>query len=188
MIEVLFAMIILSVGLIALSSLAAQSLNGTATSRYMSLASTYASEKLEDLNHWPTTDPHVCVASGATAGSLTSDVQAASVTCNGYTDTIDYYDDVQIGDANGASCETTSGLSSGSLLYTTTCHTPGGSLTTTTSPTANTSDQSAIAFHRRWTIEMDQPVTGIKRITVLVTLENGYVQPGVSFQMSMVRP
>ena len=44
------------------------------------------------------------------------------------------------------------------------------------------------AFKRRWIIEMDQPVTGVRRITVLVTLENQQVQPPVTFQMSMVRP
>jgi len=183
MIEVLFSMLVLCVGLVALSSLAAQSLNGTARSRYMSLASTYASEKLEDLNHWPTSDPHVCVASGATAGSLTSDIQTASVTCNGLTDTVDYFDDVQIVDTNGAACETTSGTS-----YTTICHNANGTVTTTTSTVASTANIGAIAFHRRWTIEMDQPVTGIKRITVLVTLENGYMQPPVTFQMTAVRP
>jgi prepilin-type N-terminal cleavage/methylation domain-containing protein len=188
MIEVLFAMVILSTGLIALSSLAAQNLNGTATSRYMSLASIYASEKLEDLNRWPTWDPHVCVASGSTVGSLTADDQAASVTCNGITDTVNYYDDVQISDGNGAACETQSGLSNGTESYTTTCHTPGGLMTQTSSGTANTSDTNTVAFHRRWTIEMDQPVTGLKRITVLVTLTNGYVQPPVSFQMTTVRP
>jgi Tfp pilus assembly protein PilV len=188
MVEVLFSMLLLSVGLATLGSLAAQNLNGTARSRYMGLASTYASEKLEDLNHWPTSDPHVCAPSGTTVGSLTSDVQAVSVTCNGITDTVDYYDDVEISDANGAACETTTSVSSGNELYTTICHNAGGTVTTTTSTTPTTADVGAIAFHRRWTIEMDQPVTSIKRITVLVTLENGYITPPVSFQLSAVRP
>jgi hypothetical protein len=46
---------------------------------------------------------------------------------------------------------------------------------------------NSVAFHRRWVIEMDQPVTGVKRITVLVTLTNQYIKPPVSYQMSMVR-
>jgi hypothetical protein len=46
----------------------------------------------------------------------------------------------------------------------------------------------AIAFQRRWIIELNQPVTGVRRITVLVTCTNGFVQPPVTFQMSMVRP
>lgn len=194
MIEMLFAMLILSVGLVTLGSLTAQTLNGTAGSRYMGLATTLASEKLEDLNRWPYWDPHVCAASGTTVGSLTADDQAASVTCNGITDTVDYYDDVEINDVSnsdgsttGAICETVSGLSNGSEQYTTTCHQANGTVATSTSSTANSSDVGAIAFHRRWTIEQDQPVTGVKRITVLVTLENGYLQPPVSYQMTAVR-
>ena len=69
MVEVLFAMIILAVGMIALSSLAAQTMAGTAQSRFMGLSASLVSEKLEDLNRWPTWDPHVCVASGTTAGA-----------------------------------------------------------------------------------------------------------------------
>jgi type IV pilus modification protein PilV len=188
LIETLIAMLVLSVGLVALASLSAQTLNGTAQSRYLNLASTYASEKLEDLNRWPTWDPHVCVASG-TVGSLTSDVQAASVTCNGITDTVNYYDDVAMSDSSGQVCETVSSLSSGNEVYTATCHLPNGTLTTSTSSTANSIDVGAIAFHRRWTIEANEPISGIKRVTVLVTLENGYLNPqNISFQMSMVRP
>lgn len=188
LIEVLIAVIVFAVGLVTLGSLAALTLNGSAASRYRGMATTFASEKLEDLNRWPTWDPHVCVASGSTAGSLTSDVQAASVTCNGITDTVDYYDDVAISDSSGAVCETVSSLSGGNPVYTSTCHTPGGATTITTNGTANTNDIGAIAFHRRWTIEMDQPITGIKRITVLVTLENGYMNPPITVQESTVRP
>ena len=35
---------------------------------------------------------------------------------------------------------------------------------------------------------MDQPITGLKRMTVKATLENGFMQPPVSFQLSLVRP
>ena len=100
LIEVLVAVTVFAVGLVSLGSLATMTLNGTAASRYRGMATTFASEKLEDLNRWPTWDPHVCVASGSTVGSLTSDVQAASVTCNGITDTVDYYDDVAISDSS----------------------------------------------------------------------------------------
>ena len=184
----LIAVIVFSVGLVTLGSLAALTLNGTAASRYRGMATTFASEKLEDLNRWPTWDPHVCVAAGSTAGSLTADVQAASVTCNGITDTVDYFDDVAISDSSGAVCETVSSLSAGNPIYTSTCHTPGGATTTSTSTTANAIDVGAIAFHRRWTIEMDQPITGTKRITVLVTLENGYMNPPITVQETTVRP
>jgi hypothetical protein len=62
----------------------------TARSRYMSLAATLASEKLEDLNRWPANDPDVAVTSGSTAGSLTSDI-VQSVTVNGSTNDVNYY-------------------------------------------------------------------------------------------------
>ena len=114
--------------------------------------------------------------------------QAASVTCNSITDTVDYYDDVEISDSTGAICETVSSVSGGAQVYTTTCHQSSGVIATTTSATANTADIGAVAFHRRWTIEMDQPITGIKRMTVVVTLENGLMNPPVSFQLSLVRP
>jgi type IV pilus assembly protein PilV len=188
LIEVLVAVIVFAVGLVTLGSLAAMTLNGTAASRYRGMATTFASEKLEDLNRYPSWDPHVCVSSGSTVGSLTSDVQLASVTCNGITDTVDYYDDVAISDSAGQVCETVSSLSSGTEVYTATCHTPAGATTTTTSGTANPIDIGAIAFHRRWTIEMNEPITGIRRVTVLVTLENGYMNPPISVQESAVRP
>jgi len=188
LIEVLISVFVFAVGLVTLGSLATMTLNGTAASRYRGMATTFASEKLEDLNRWPTWDPHVCVASGSTAGSLTSDVQAASVTCNGITSTVDYYDDVAISDSTGAVCETVSSLSSGSQIYTSTCHTPAGATAISTSTTANAIDIGAISFHRRWTIEMDQPITSVKRVTVLVTLVNGYMNPPVSVQESAVRP
>ena len=188
LIEVLIAVTVFAVGLVTLGSLATLSLNGTAASRYRGMATTFASEKLEDLNRWPTWDPHVCVASGSTAGSLASDVQAASVTCNGITSTVDYYDDVAISDSSGAVCETVSSLSGSNQVYTSTCHTPAGATTSSTSGTSNAIDIGAVAFHRRWTIEMDRPITGVKRITVLVTLENGYMKPPITVQESMVRP
>ena len=50
-------------------------------SRYMSLASDLASEKLEDLNHYSPNDPQVCVpAANTSVGSLTSDIMQ-STTC-----------------------------------------------------------------------------------------------------------
>jgi prepilin-type N-terminal cleavage/methylation domain-containing protein len=188
LVEVLISVFVFAIGLVMLGSLTTLTLNGTAASRYRGMATTFASEKLEDLDRWPSYDPHVCVAAGSTAGSLTSDVQAASVTCNGITDTVDYFDDVAISDSTGAVCETVSSLSAGSQVYTSTCHTPGGSTTTSTSSTSNAIDVGAVAFHRRWTIEMDQPITGVKRITVLATLENGYMKPPITVQESTVRP
>jgi prepilin-type N-terminal cleavage/methylation domain-containing protein len=195
LIEVLFSILVLSVGIMAVASLVAQMESGTDRSGYLSLASTYASEKLEDLNRYPTWDPHVCVASGSSAGSLSSDIQATvgagastpgtSVSCSGTSETIDYFDDVQITNSNGELCETVGA----SPTFTTTCHQASGvAVATVTSSTATAEEAGTISFHRRWTIEMDQPITSVKRVTVLVSLNNGYMQPGVSFQLSAVRP
>src|SRR3979490_2987564 len=90
--EVLIAMFILTVGLTAMAGLVAQSLSGTDRARYMGLATTLGSEKLEDLNHWPAVDPHV-----AAGGSLTTDAPPAA---------IDYYDDIDLSNTNGNVSET----------------------------------------------------------------------------------
>jgi prepilin-type N-terminal cleavage/methylation domain-containing protein len=185
MLEVLVAIFVMTVGLVALSALAAKTMSGTESSRFAGLAANLASEKLEDLNRWPYWDPNVYVASASTAGSLSSDVQT-SVT-SGITETVNYYDDVSIGNASGAVTETVLGLVGGTEKYTTLTHNPDGTMTQTQATAAPSAVSSAVTFHRRWIIEMDQPVTGVKRVTVLVTLTNSVMDPPVSFQMSMVR-
>lgn len=192
LIEVLVAILVLTIGLVSLSSLATQTLSATQNSRFAGLAATLASEKLEDLNRWPIGNPNVYVSSG-TAGSLTSNVQN-TVTAPLDTELINYYDNVYITDNNvsstnetGAVTETVLGLVGGVETYTTLTHNPSGILTTTESTTAPTAVPNAITFHRRWVIEANQPVAGVNRITVLVTLSNQYVKPGVSYQMSLVR-
>jgi len=188
LVETLVAMFVLSVGLVALGGLAGQTLNGTARARYLALAADLASEKLEDLSRWPTFDPNIYAASGATVGSLTSDT-SANVTSGGIpSELVNYYDDVEISDSNGAVSETVSQLISGSTSYKTTSHNPDGTITTSTSTSPTAADVNAIGFHRRWAIEMDQPVTGMRRITVLVTLDNQYMHPPVTFQLTTVRP
>jgi type IV pilus modification protein PilV len=192
MVEVLVAMLVLSVGLVSLSSLASQTLYGTARSRFAGLAANLASEKLEDLNRWPAAapyspDPNIYAAAGSTAGSLTAD-SSGSVTSDGNTETVDYYDDVEMADSNGAVSETVNQLVGGTLKFVTTTHNPDGTITSTSSTTAAASDTNVISFHRRWLIEMDQPISGVRRITVLVTLSNGFMNPPVSFQTSIVRP
>jgi Tfp pilus assembly protein PilV len=188
LVEALIAVMVLSVGLVALGSLAAQTMTGTSRSRFISLAADLATEKLEDLSRWPTFDPNVYAASGTTAGSLTADT-SANVTSGGIpTELVNYYDDVEISDSSGAVSETVSQVISGSTSYKTTSHNPDGTITTSNSTSNTAADANATSFHRRWTIEMDQPVTGVRRITVLVTLNNSLVQTPVTFQMSTVRP
>jgi prepilin-type N-terminal cleavage/methylation domain-containing protein len=199
-IEVLVASLILTIGVLSAAALIGSVVGGTSRSEYMNQAATVASEKLEDLNRWPATynvntgvdsgDPHVVVTSGTSAGSLTSNL-VQNVTANGSTEAVNYYDVVYFNPAQGALDEVDSSLSgSGGVQYTTISHPATGMITdpppapTSTAPSIS----GAIAFQRRWIIELNQPVTGVRRITVQVTCLNGFVQPPVVFQMSLVRP
>jgi Tfp pilus assembly protein PilV len=176
--EVLIAMFILTVGLTAMAGLVAQSLSGTDRARYMGLATTLVSEKLEDLNHWPAVEPHV-----AAGGSLTSDAASG---------TINYYDDIDLSNTNGYVSETIASTNGGTTTYSNVIHNATGYVNTVATTAAPTGS-GIISFHRRWLIETNPVVNGItltgsRRVTVLVTLSNSAVKPAVSFQMSMVRP
>jgi len=208
LIELLVALTVLAIGLVSLAALTAQMENGTERSRFMGIAATLATEKLEDLNRWPSGDPHVNSNSASTVGSLTSDVGPVSVTSSaGITDSgINYFDDVVIAD-NGGAADSSNGNGacasgvgavgetvSSSSGYTTTYHCADGEMPPpVTTATATAPEVSAISFHRRWTIEQNPSINGttvnnVRRVTVLVTLTNGYMNPPVSFQLSMVRP
>ena len=181
LLEVLIAVTVLGVGLSSLAALATQTLNSTEYSRYLGLSGTLASEKLEDLNRWSSSSSYV-----AAGGSLTSDTSAGG---------IDYFDDVSFSNTTGQVAETFSTVSGGTTTYTTYTHTANGqvnSSTSTTAPTVSTAS-GTVSFHRRWLIETNPTVNGVtitgsRRVTVLVTLTNGVVEPAVSFQMSAVRP
>lgn len=185
------AMLILTIGLVAIAALISRTSGSTSHARYMSLAAMLASEKLEDLNRYPTTDPSINFAGASTtAGSLTTDT-SQSVTVGAVTETVDYYDTVQMSGASGSVTETIKGLdSSGNTTYTTITHTPDGTASETTSSTApaTVGGADATTYHRRWILEANTPVAGVRRITTLVTLQNLSGVSGVSFQMSMVRP
>ena len=182
--EVLIAMFILTVGLTAMATLVAQTLGGTERARDLGLAATLTSEKIEDLNRWPTNDPDI-----ANGGSLTADTTVG---------TIDYFDDVVFSTNSGVVTETVSTKVAGVITYVATAHSPLGTITQTSSTTAPvTTDQTA--FHRRWLIELNPTVNGItltaptpllgpRRVTVEVTLVNSTITPAVNFQMSAVRP
>jgi prepilin-type N-terminal cleavage/methylation domain-containing protein len=180
MIEVVFAIGILAVGLSALAMLAAQTMSGTERARYLSLATMLVSEKLEDLNRWPSVDPHV-----AAGGSLTTDSASGS---------INYYDDIDFSNTTGQVSETVASTSGGVTTYTNVIHQSTGYVNTTATTTAP-AGSGIISFHRRWLIEANPTVnslalTGSRRITVEVTLSGGAVRPGAaaSFQQSLVRP
>jgi prepilin-type N-terminal cleavage/methylation domain-containing protein len=171
--EVIIAITVLVIGLSAMAGLVAQSLSGTERARYMAVATTLTSEKLEDLNRWPRVDPHV----GA-GGSLSSDAAVGS---------LNYFDDIDMSSGNGQISETvaiTGGFSS-------VAHKSTGEITTTN--TAAPTGNGTVAFHRRWLIEQDPAVNGVtltgsRRVTVIVTGSNLTVARVISFQMSMIRP
>ena len=190
LLEVLIAIPILMIGLAGMAALVTQTLTGTERGRNMGLAATLVSEKLEDLNRWPTVDPNV-----AAGGSLTSDVTVGS---------IDYFDDVIFSAASGQVSETVSTKAGSTITYVTTTHNANGTIsqTSSTSPPATT---GGTAFHRRWVIEMNpvvngitltapSPLTGPRRVTVVGALSNSMSVSNstsgqvISFQMSMVRP
>ncbi len=167
-----------------MASLVAQTLSGTERSRYMSLASTLTSEKLEDLNRWPNVDPHVSVPSGSTSeGSLTSDVSLGA---------INYYDDINLSNTTGQVSETIASTSGSTTTYSSVIHNSTGYVQSGANSSAP-SGSGIIAFHRRWLIEADPVVNGItltgsRRVTVSVSLSNQSVRPPVNFQLSLVRP
>lgn len=195
LIEVMVAIAVLTIGLISVAALATTMLTTGKRSKYMALASSLASEKLEDLSRYPNDVPQVCIPTGSTSvGSLTSDVSQTTTCPKGDSTSVVYDDDVSISLGNGSSdcpsmggcfAETVSGQSGGNTVYSTTYHSPDGVITT---PTATSTAPSRMTFHRRWLIEGNTPVTGVRRATVLVTLSDNSVNPPVTFRMSTVRP
>ena len=193
LIELAISIAILTVGLVGVASMFGRIWGSTSYSEYMIQASTLASEKLEDLNRYPTGDPDVVVTAGnTTAGSLTANTDA-SVTSNGVTDTVDYFDEVFMEPSAGSIAETIATGTSPNYTYTTTTHNPNGTITTATATSLTAATTNAIQFQRRWLIEMSPTIgttvmTGMRRITVLVAVQNPSVQPPVQFQLSVVRP
>jgi len=169
------AITVLAIGLSAMAALVAQSLVGTERARYMALATTLTSEKLEDLNRWPSSASQVSTFGNASVGSLSSD----SASNGNY-----YYDDVDLSNTNGEVSETIA-TSSG---YSSVDHYATG-IVIPNNNAAAPSGSGTMAFHRRWIIESNPVVgsvtlTGSRRITVLVAMSN----QNVTFQMSVVRP
>jgi len=175
-VEVLVASFILFVGLVAVAGVVGSTLANTARSEYMTQAATLATEKLEDLNRYPPSDANVTVANNVSAGSLTANVTG-------------YYDEVYISPSQGALVETTTGLdANGALQFTTMTYTPDGNMAGPAYAASAPDSTGSRVYLRRWMIEQNQPVTGVRRVTVLITLLNQSSAAGASFQMSMVRP
>ena len=175
-VEVVVASFILMVGIVAVAGVVGSTLGNTTRSEYMTQAATLATEKLEDLNRYPSTDGNVTVPNGISVGSLASD-------------TTGYYDEVYFSPADGAIIETTTGLdSNGNLQYETTTYTPDGHMSAVSNSSTPPNTALSTVFKRRWLIEQNQPVAGVRRVTVLVSLQGQAAASAVTFQMSMVRP
>jgi prepilin-type N-terminal cleavage/methylation domain-containing protein len=171
--EVLVAITILTIGLTAMAGLVASSLSGTERARYLALATTLTSEKLEDLNRWRSVAPQVAVG-----GSLTSDATFGG---------LNYFDDIDLSNTTGEVSETIA-VTAG---YSTIAHMATGQISTsnTSAPTGT----GEVVFHRRWLIESNPTVNGVtltgsRRVTVIVTGVNLTVRPPVGFEMSVIRP
>jgi len=185
LLEVVGAVFILAFGLLALAMLLSKLNVNTNQSRYESDEALLASEKLEDLNRYPIVDPAIVAG-----GSLAADVTQTN-TVGAVTQLVDYFDSVQVSTGNGSSIEITTGKDSkGNPNYTQVTHTPNGGAQATTiagPPPAPSTDM--LVFNRRWIIEQDVPVVGVRRVTVSVTLNSVAAGPAAtSFQSSMVRP
>lgn len=193
-IETIVAIAVLSVGLMSMCLLMTRMITTTSRSGYMSMAMQLVSEKLEDLNRFPCAasdlshcDVNVVVPSGTTAGSLTSD-SSSTITSDGQTVLVDYWDQVWFDAAGGAVREIKTGVNgAGQTTYTTITHAPDGSTPTSSTGTTGPSTSGMLKFKRRWLIEKDQPVAGVRRVTVQVSLQNPVSTP-VLAQMSLVRP
>lgn len=178
--ELLIAVAVLVVGLAGVAALVGQTLGGTEKARYLALATTLASEKLEDLNRYPATTPPVNQITGG--GSLTSD----TTNTGGYN----CFDDVDLSNTNGQVGES---YQTSSSTYSTIVHQATGEVDVNPTNTAPVSSGSGtMVFHRRWLIEQDPTVNGVtltgsRRITVLVSMPS-QKDPPITFQMSAVRP
>ena len=190
LLEVVVSIGVLAIGMTSMAFLVTQSIRGTDRSKYMSLAATLASEKLEDLNRWPTADPHIAVPTGSSAGSLTGDI-VTTVTVGGVPTDVNYFDQIAVSVSGGVYSHIVTGLDdAGNTSYTRTTHQPDGRIQSFTTAALGTGawSQGTVQYKRRWLIERNTPVGGVRRITVRVTLEGPFVRPPVNFQMSTVRP
>ena len=119
--------------------------------------------------------------------SITAGQAGAGGTTSESAATVSYSDAVFLSSANGTLQETYQTATGASPNFATLTFGPNGQ-TPTIVNTATAPSNVGETFDRRWVIEQDVPVTGVRRITVLVTLMDQTVQPPVTYQMSMVRP
>jgi len=170
LIEAVIAMVILTIGVVGVAATIGSAVKTTDNSKYSNIASTLATEKLEDLNRWPSNDSHV--AGGGSLGA----------------DTAGYFDDVSMAADGGAFTEVQSAADG---TFTSTTFNPSNNPIPLATSSA-TAPSVPVTFDRRWLIEQDPTmngvvITGVRRITVWIR-SVGAIQPPITFQMSTVRP
>lgn len=119
--------------------------------------------------------------------TITADETGAGGTLANSAGTVAYSDAVYLSATNGVVTETYQTASGSTPNYATLTFSPNGQTPTITNSSSAPS-AGGETFDRRWVIEQDQPVAGVRRITVLVTLMDQTVQPPLTYQMTMVRP
>ena len=184
LLEVLVSMAIMTVGLLGVAALIGSTLATGTQARYMNIANVLASEKLDNLNKWPSNDPNVAPG-GALAGPANCVAGDA------------YCDQVVVSELSGANYETQTQVVNNVATTTTIVHTNSGCVDTPANCGVPAPNGNGNTFTRRWLITQDpvitstggnpSTVTGARRITVLVSLAQAGKLP-VSIQMSMVRP
>ena len=124
-------------------------------------------------------------AAAATQTIAVGDAGAGGTVSN-IAATVSYSDSVFLSAANGTISETYETVGGSTPNYSTLSYSPTG--TTPVPSNSSTAPTVGETFDRRWVIEQDAPLAGVRRITVLVTLMDETIWPPVTFQMSMVRP
>jgi type IV pilus modification protein PilV len=191
LIEVLISMVVLTVGLVGMAAMVCSTLVFGNNAKYMNMANVLASEKLDNLNKWPSTDPNV-----APGGSLAGPSACAA------GDT--YCDQVTVSQTTGANYITQSQLvfdpvnNTTTPVTTTIVHTSSGCVDTPANCGVQNPNNNGSTFIRRWQITANPvitsstgtpaTITGARRVTVVVSLVNNVSKQPVRFQMSMVRP
>lgn len=185
MAEVVVSIAILAIGLMGVAALISRTLVSGTRARYLNIASVLASEKLDSLDKWPTNDLNVQIG-GALAGP------AACAAGDSYCD------QVTVSSSSGADYETQTQVIDGVPTTTTVIHTSSGCVDTPAKCGVAGALAGGATFTRRWLITNAPTLSGaggaaivangVRRVTVLVTLQDGTFNPPVTFQMSMVRP
>jgi len=172
---------IVAVSMVSTAVLLARISPDSRRSREWSLAGKLAAEKIEELKRLPADDPRLAVTDGKMAGCLTSNV-SQEVGVGPGRSMVKYYDEVVVGDRAASSAAANPTTTKPAFRDAT--PKPG----TTFGETTNPNEPARTAFNRRWLIQKDVPVAGVKRVTVVVSLEGGDRKPPVTYQLSAAWP